>query len=603
MAERFLVWLSAGVLTAGLAAAMLVGATVAAADPESGADGGVTSSQSDTADNAASPDGPSQDPAGDGVDDTDDPADRHDETPADDDADEAEAAEDEPAEPEEETSSGGDETVDPPADTSDESAADESGDPETVDTGDPVTQFDGATEPETVIADDTAVVEKAEKPAAEPSAAADIPPVVTAVESEAPTPVEAEPSTARFMMSAVEADEPAPARPNLINIIGSLFFGVFDFFGALFEGPPAVPSGSTVRAGRSTLEIDCGDGYQASADWYFPTEGEPDKVIYFQHGAFARAGMYNYTAAELAERNNAIVVAPSITSNYFACDGCQMAGEQMHAAVANLFVDEDRAALLASAQAAGFTGTALPQRFVIAGHSGGGQTAGGAAGYYAQFAPADRLHDMAGVLLFDSSPIGGAIERGVNKIPLDIPVYAISAEPGPLNDYGGVAEVLARVRPGFVGVQVIGGAHGDAWQSSNAIANLLVGIGTGFPQPRNVEAVQLLAQGWIADWFNNTHTDELYGERGEVITIETSAGPARAYVIPGPAPQLTIIDQIIKALLQSTTLLSQFSGNCAADPSAPTAVDPKQNSTANSVLSLDGKASRGQSVGQQCMDG
>ncbi|MCT7658246.1 hypothetical protein [Mycobacterium deserti] len=607
MNDRFLQWVGAGVLTAGLSTAMLVGATIAAAETESGADGGVSSSQSDASGATRDTDSRadqgsegSQDSVGNDAAADDAVAEENPKQAGEDAEQEPEEEEiaQEPKEEDDEVPSGGDVTPESSADTKDSSAADKVGDPAPVDeVGGPVTPDadDPVTQP-----DGTTVVEDSDQPAVEPVSADVVAPVVA--EPEAPAPSETEPQTASFMMSAVEADDPAPAQPTLLNIIGSLFFGIFDMVAALFEGPPAVPPGSTVRVGRSVLEIDCGDGYQASTDWYFPTDAEPDKIIYFQHGAFARAGLYNYTAAELAERNNAIVVAPSITSNYFACDGCQMAGEQMHAAIADLFLG-DRAALLASAKAAGFTGSALPQRFVIAGHSGGGQTAGGAAGYYAQFAPADRLHDMAGVLLFDTSPIGGAIERGVRKIPLDIPVHAISAEAGPLNDYGGVNEVLARLRPGFVGVQIIGGAHGDAWQSSNAFAQLVVGIGTGFSQPRNIEAVHVLAQGWIADWFNAPDADPIYGERAEVITIDTVAGPARAYVIPGPAPQLTIIDQIIKAFLQSTALLSPFSGNCAADPSAPTAAESPQNSTPNTVLTLDGKASRGQSVGQHVCTG
>ena len=593
--ERVSRWVGVGVLTAGLSAAMLVSAAVAAADSESGADADVSSSQSEPADDAAASNPGPADPADE---ETDEPAVDEDEAAAEDDVDE-EVDEQEPAEAD---TDAGDGQTDPPADTGDESAADSAADRVTVEPSDPPAEPDVVTEQETAGPEDSDVSDVIEEPTVE-RAAADVP--LVAAEPETPAPSETEPSTARFVMSAVEADEPAPARPNLINIIGSLFFGVVDFFTALFEGPPAVPPGSTVRVGRSTLEIDCGDGYQASTNWYFPTEAEPDKVIYFQHGAFARASLYNYTAAELAERNNAIVVAPSITSNYFACDGCQMAGEQMHAGIAELFLDEDRAALLASAQAAGYTGIALPERFVIAGHSGGGQTAGGAAGYYAEFAQAvapERLHDMAGVLLLDSSPIGGAIERGVAKIPLDIPVYAISAEPGPLNDYGGLNEVLAEVRPGFVGVQLIDGVHGDSWQSGNPLIQFFVELGTGFPKPQNIEAVHVLSQGWISDWFEGTHTDELYGERGEVITIATAAGQAQAYVIPAPRPQLTIIDQIIRALLRSTTLLSQFSGNCAADPSPPD-VGSVQNSTPNTVLSLDGKASRGQSVGQHVCTG
>ena len=154
----------------------------------------------------------------------------------------------------------------------------------------------------------------------------------------------------------------------------------------------------------------------------------------------------------------------------------------------------------------------------------------------------------------------------MRNIPLDIPVHHIAAAPAVLNTYGGVNEALARVRPGFVGVQLIGGVHADAWRSTNALAEFVVGVATGFSTPQNIEAVQVLAEGWITDWFNNTHTDEFYGDRGEVIPIETPAGLAQAYVIPGPAPALTIIDFVLKALVESTVLLSPFSGNCAVDP-------------------------------------
>ena len=58
---------------------------------------------------------------------------------------------------------------------------------------------------------------------------------------------------------------------------------------------------------------------------------------------------YDYTAAYLAEQTNSIVVAPSLTSNIFATDGMWLGGEQMHRAVADLFLT-DNAALLESAR-------------------------------------------------------------------------------------------------------------------------------------------------------------------------------------------------------------------------------------------------------------
>jgi len=118
------------------------------------------------------------------------------------------------------------------------------------------------------------------------------------------------------------------------------------------------------------------------------------------------------------------------------------------------------------------------------------------------------------------------------------------------------------------------------------------------------DAVQVLTQAWISDWFDGTHTDAYYGERGETITIATPAGPAQAYVIPGPAPKLNFFDRILRAMLGSTELLAQFNGNCAADP----AVTPNtaeslplgRNSTGDTALSLDGRRQTGQSVFQQC---
>ncbi|MGE2717646.1 hypothetical protein ACQI4L_26595 [Mycolicibacterium litorale] len=407
---------------------------------------------------------------------------------------------------------------------------------------------------------------------------------------------------------AVAAAAPlTPQRPTLINIVGTLVFNVFDAVVKFFEGPPAVPPGSAVRVERRPLELDCGNGHTVDADWYFPTETEPDKIIYLQHGAFGRAGLYNVTAAELAERNNAIVVAPSITSNFFACDACALGNDPMHAAVAKLFLGE-REALTASAQLAGWEGE-LPERFVIAGHSGGGQLAAGAAGYYTQYASDADDRDLAGVLLLDTSELGGAVERGVRKIPTDIPVYMINAEPAPLNSYGGLEPVLADVRDGFVGVRLAGGVHSDAWRTTNTLAEFVVGVGTGFSKPSNVEAVQVLAQGWITDWFE-TDPDKpevgYYGERGDVISVETDAGTASAYVVPGPAPRLTFIDRIVRAALESMTVLNRFSGNCAVDPDVyqhENQPPSTKDSTNKIASSLDGRRLTGQSVGQHvCTD-
>ena len=201
----------------------------------------------------------------------------------------------------------------------------------------------------------------------------------------------------------------------------------------------------------------------------------------------ARAGFYNVTAAELAERTHSIVVAPSISSNLFACDSCQLGGDPLHYAVAKLF-SGDREALTASASAAAGYDVVLPQRYVIAGHSGGGQLAAGAAGYAAQIAEVNGTPlDLAGVLLLDTSEVGGAVSRGIAKIPADIPVLYITEEPSVLNDFGSVDAVLEAARPGqFNGVRLVGGTHSDAIQTTNSIVEFAFSLLTGVSRPENV---------------------------------------------------------------------------------------------------------------------
>lgn len=409
------------------------------------------------------------------------------------------------------------------------------------------------------------------------------------------------------------APEPAaPAGPTLINVLGTIAWSLFDFVSKILEGPPSVPAGSAVSVGRSKLEIDCGDGYTADADWYFPTSGQPDKLIYFQHGFPARAGFYNLTAAELAERNNAIVVAPSITGNFFACDGCSLSSDQMHAAVAKLFMG-DRAALLASAQAAGYEGT-LPEDFVIAGHSGGGQLAAGAAGYYYELAPAADKSNLVGALLLDTSASGGALARALDKLPTTVPVLHIAAGPTFWNTFGNANEVLEEKRSGqFNGVQLVSGTHSDAFRSSGlfGFTQLIVSIGTGFSAPENVDAVQVLAEGWIADMYAGTVYDPdlrqgIYGELTSTIAIPTGTGTdAHAYVLPVPPPQLGPIELLIKSLLDSVNLTTGFAG-CAVDPSAVhvrRSGEILEKSPQNAALSLDGRSQTVQSVGQHVCTG
>jgi len=110
-----------------------------------------------------------------------------------------------------------------------------------------------------------------------PEPAAD--PVVDARTAETVATSDAPPSPASARLAMMVEDEQRAPKPSLLNVVGTFFWGLFDLVTKSVDFPPAVPPGSAATAGRSRLEIDCGDGYTTDADWYFPAEGEPDKFI------------------------------------------------------------------------------------------------------------------------------------------------------------------------------------------------------------------------------------------------------------------------------------------------------------------------------------
>jgi hypothetical protein len=334
----------------------------------------------------------------------------------------------------------------------------------------------------------------------------------------------------------------APQQPSLINVIGTLIFTLFNVATRLFEGPPLLPPGSTVTVRTSTLHIDYGPGYDLPANWYFPDDPNPNGLIYLQHGFLASAPFYSYTAATLAEQTHSIVVAPSVTSNFFAYDGFWLGGAPYQQGVADLFVG-DRKALTDSASAAIGHDVTLPQRVVIAGHSAGGGLALGAASYMVDNG---TIGDLAGLILLDGVALGDVTSSVFDKIPDDLPVYQIASPPYAWNMFGATSDTLVQARPGrFNGVQLVGGSHIDAMQGGNPLMQFAAYLVAGFSQQQNIEAVKTLATGWINDMFAGTHTGS-YADPGDSIDIPTAAGTATAIALPASEASLSPLDQLLR---------------------------------------------------------
>jgi pimeloyl-ACP methyl ester carboxylesterase len=348
--------------------------------------------------------------------------------------------------------------------------------------------------------------------------------------------------------AAVTEEAAAPRTPTLIDVVGSIVLNLVVGLIHVFDGPPVLPPGSNVTVRTSTLTV---GGQTVEADWYFPKDGQtPTRLIYLQHGFFASGPMYSYTAATLAEQTHSIVVAPSLSSNWFDADGAWLGGAPMQQAVADLFVG-DRSALTESASVAAGYDVTLPDRFVLAGHSLGGTLVMGAAGYMVDNGAVD---DLAGILLLDSVDMNNAVPAALQKLTGTNyrPVLNISSERYVWNMDGLVDDELESARPGeFNGVMLVGGRHIDALQGGNPLIQFSEYLVAGFSQPQNIEAVKTLAVGWVNDMFAGTH-DGIYGAPQEAIQIPTTAGTATAVVLPltsSEPVQGTLFDWLFRLIL------------------------------------------------------
>lgn len=357
-----------------------------------------------------------------------------------------------------------------------------------------------------------------------------------------------------------EGVEQAPTRaPSLINVVGSVVLNVLVGLIHVVDGPPVLPPNSTVTVRTSSLDLPIGAGRSVQADWYFPEDvDDSTRLVYLQHGFLASGPMYSYTAARLAERTNAIVVAPSLTSNFFAADAVWVGGSTMHRAVAALFVG-DRASLRESASLAKGYAIDLPTKFVLVGHSAGGSMVTSVAGFMADNG---AISDLAGVVMLDGVEPAGSrlVSQALAKLrgDNDRPIYLISSERYFWSRGGDMADKMQLARPDrFNGVGLAGGLHIDYMEGGNRLVQFAQYLVGGFSLSRNIDAAEDITAGWVDDLFSGTTARGIYGEPGEVIPVATPSGTATAVVLPLGEPTRPVWPPLLDAFL---TAIFDFGG-------------------------------------------
>lgn len=279
-----------------------------------------------------------------------------------------------------------------------------------------------------------------------------------------------------------------------------------------------------VLVGHAPLVLPCGSGTTVPTDWYFPQRGHgATGLVWLQHGFFETKANMAGVAKAYAERAGAVVVVPTITSNPFAAGGCWLNGAPMWRAVAATLTD--RAELQASANDAYGGAVWLPDRFVLSGHSAGGNLALAAAG---DLAVGGDIADLRGVVLLDAVDFAGAMRTALQRLtgPNDRPVWQLASPPSSCNAGGSGTQAVLAARPGrFVGVELLRGTHVDAL---GADAGLVAWLACGFPRPENIRAARLISCQWVFDALSGAQLGILSGTPGQQISV---AG-ATAVVLP-----------------------------------------------------------------------
>lgn len=411
----------------------------------------------------------------------------------------------------------------------------------------------------------------------DPTSVADIAPKPTtptapSTAKKAPDPVESIHDVLRGLGALALNPEPQKY-PAPLSALGDVLFDTLATLERIVGGDPVVPLAlrDTVQVSSSTLVVS--DGHEVESNWYLPTNSatQPTRLIYLQHGFLANGPLYSYTASYLAAQTNSVVVTTTYTSNPFEADGMWLGGNNLHEAVAQLFLDPDRAALntsldAAEANAGRTTDIDVPTQFVLVGHSLGGGFAPGVAGYYAEGLTRRREqgldvpNELAGAVIYDAVPMGSILPDAMGRLrtletngtpdlgdddPNDyIPIYEIGAPLNYLNVFSDVNDQLTAARPGqFTGVVLEDGVHMDPMLGGNPLIQFTAYLIAGFPQPQNPLAVRELSAGWINDMFDENIDPATgackegvecagqYGDGDDSFTISTARGDAVAVLI------------------------------------------------------------------------
>ena len=247
-----------------------------------------------------------------------------------------------------------------------------------------------------------------------------------------------------------------------------LTLGVAGFVGCATAQPPAgsAPSGGDVVHAKLNIA-----GTDYDVDWFLPT-GEAKALVTVQHGFSRQCANVRGTGERfMAGGNPALAEALAVT-------------------------------LLSGISAPG--GRALPDKFIVGGHSAGGHFASRLGWKLAALAP-QRLF---GAVLFDPVAATGFTDNlMVVSAVGQRPIYAVTSNSSGCNAQNNAYPALRQVqrdaqgagRDGFVGLQLTDrSTHVDV-EGSDTDLLAVIACRQGPPRPPNTEVLRTLVTQWASD--------------------------------------------------------------------------------------------------------
>ncbi len=237
--------------------------------------------------------------------------------------------------------------------------------------------------------------------------------------------------------------------------------------------------------------------------WFLPKYSIVKGWVLLQHG-FARSRKHVHDLAERLAENGMMVVTPTLTSDELK-DG-NLALEMANTLLENPNVPE---------------GEKLPERFVLVGHSMGGEFVSNMA---AQFSK-KVITGFKGLLLLDAVDVNRSMLRELEKTK-GIDVMALLAQPSWCNMLSNVTGVLKAFKQDreFVGLRLSGGTHCDAeGDSTDSLCTLVCGPSTR----KNIGIVRDFASHWVESLITGLTDVEYFPGGTKFEGLLTGAGATR----------------------------------------------------------------------------